>query len=50
MKVCMGYNRMNYFGLGVAWKSHDTWLSICEPLLLEKVVRVMACCPEIPAI
>lgn len=36
--------------LGVAWKSHDTWLSICEPLLLEKVIRVMACCPGIPAI
>ena len=38
----MGYNKMNYVRLGVAWKSHDTWLSIYEPLLLE-VIRVMAC-------
>ena len=46
----MGYNKMNYVRLGVAWKSHDTWLSIYEPLLLEKVIRVMACCPGIPVI
>lgn len=30
MNVCMGENRINYFRLGVTWKSRDARLSICE--------------------
>lgn len=37
-------------GLGVAWKATTHGYRSVEPLLLEKVIRVMACCPGIPAI